>query len=93
MTTEEMKQSSYQCIKDELEKAFASGAMPNVKGFKKVIASLKKRMKLVESGTSFFARSQEDVTRAELAVARLSGQLQAYQEKLNMITEKLKQNE
>ena len=92
MNTEETKQKAYSRIKDELDRQLASGMLINIKGLKKVIAFLKKRIKLLESGTMFFARSVEDVEKANLAIASLSGELQAYQERYSWIQNKLKES-
>ena len=92
MTTEETKQSAYQRIKEQLDKLFVPGSIPNVKAFKKIIADLRKRIKLLEAGTPFFASGMEDVSKAQSAIARLSGELQAYQERYAMIQERLKSN-
>ncbi|MBQ8969176.1 MAG: hypothetical protein IJ064_05545 [Bacteroidaceae bacterium] len=93
MNPEETRQSAYQNIKANLDNLFSKGGIPNIKGFQKTIRDLKKRINLLETGTQFFATSLEDVAKAELAVARLNGQLQAYQERYNWIQAKLKENQ
>ena len=90
MKSEQMKQSAYTAIKEQLDKAFEKGGIPNIKAFKKIMSDLRKRIKLLESGTSVFARNMEDVEKAQLQIARLSGQLQAYQERMNWIDERMK---
>ena len=86
----ETKETAYQSIKAQLDATFAKGGIPNIKAFKKIIADLKKRIKLLETGTEFFATSMADVEKAQFQIARLSGQLQAYQERYNWIQEQLK---
>lgn len=92
MNPEEMRQSAYQTIKAQLDKAFAGGGIPNVKAFQKAIRDLKKRIKLLDCGTSFFACSLDDIEKVQLQTARLSGQLQAYQERYDWIKTRLKEN-
>lgn len=87
---ESTKQQFYQTTKDQLDAAFSKGGIPNIKKFKKIIHDLKSRIKLLETGTDFFATSTDDVNKAAFLVARLSGQLQAYQERYNWIQERLK---
>lgn len=89
MTIEETKSAAYMSIKNQLDEAFAKGGIPNIKAIKKVIADLKKRIKAVEFGSAF-ASSMDELHKAELAVARLSGQKQAYQERLDWINERIK---
>ena len=89
---EEIKQTAYQSIKSQLDEVFSKGGIPNIKAFKKIIADLKKRIKLLESGTEFFATSMEDVEKAEFQIARLTGQLDAYKERYDFIQRKLKEN-
>ena len=92
MNTEEVKKSAYRRVKEELDKQFASGMIPCIKGFKKAIAVYKKRIKILESGTMFFARGLDDVDKASLAIAKLSGELQAYQERCSWIQNKMKES-
>lgn len=92
-TTEETRKTAYQSIKSQLDSIFSKGGIPNVKAFQKIIRDLKKRIKLLESGTEFFACSLEDVEKAEVRIATLSGQLEAYQERYNWIQAKLKENQ
>lgn len=87
---ESTKQQFYQTTKSQLDAAFSKGGIPNIKKFKKIIHDLKSRIKLLETGTEFFATSTDDVNKAAFLVARLSGQLQAYQERYNWIKERLK---
>lgn len=87
------KQQFYQTTKDQLDAAFSKSSIPNIKKFKKIIHDLKSRIKLLETGTEFFATSMDDVNKAAFLVARLSGQLQAYQERYNWIQERLKAGE
>ena len=90
MKTEQLKQSAYTAIKEQLDMAFEKGGIPNIKAFKKIMADLKKRIKLLESGASFFVQNMEDVNKVSLQIARLSGQLQAYQERYDWIKAKMK---
>ena len=90
MNPEEMRQSAYQTIKAQLDQVFVGGGIPKVNAFQKTIRDLRKRVKLLQSGTAFFAQSLEDVEKAQLQIARLSGQLQAYQERYDWIKERLK---
>ena len=91
MTTAETKQSAYQSIKEQLDKLFQSGGIPNISAFQKTIRDLRKRIKLLEAGTPFFAISEAEVQKASLAIANLSGQLQAYQERYDWIRAKLRE--
>ena len=88
-TTEQMKQESYASVKEQLDAAFAKGGIPNIKAFKATIASLRKRIRNVEQGV-VFALSLEEVRNAEMVIAMLQGQRQAYQERLDWINEKIK---
>ena len=90
-TTEQMKQESYTSIKEQLDAAFAKGGIPNIKGIKATIASLRKRIRNVEQGV-VFALSLEEANKAELVIAMLQGQQQAYQERLDWINERLNAN-
>lgn len=89
---EQSKNESYQNIKGQLDKILVPGVIPNIKGIKKIIATLKKRIKILETGTMFFCNSDDQFEKSQLAIARLSGELQAYQERYNEIQEKLRQN-
>ena len=91
-SSKEIKQTAYQSIKSQLDNAFSKGGIPNIKAFKRIIVDLKKRIKLLESGTEFFATSMEDVEKAEFQIARLTGQLDAYKERYDFIQRKLKEN-
>lgn len=91
-STNTEKQTEYQSTKKTLDETFAKGGIPNIKQFKKIIADLKKRIRLLESGTAFFATCHEDVAKAAIQTARLSGQLEAYQERYKWIQERLKAN-
>ena len=86
------KQTAYQSTKKTLDDTFANGGIPNINHFKKIIADIKKRIRLLESGTAFFATCHEDVTKAAIQTARLSGQLEAYQERYKWIQGMLKAN-
>ena len=90
MELEQVKRTAYTAIKKELDEAFGKGGIPNIKVFKKTISDLSKRIKLLESGILFFPRSLEDVNKAQRQIARLSGQLQAYQERYEWIMNKMK---
>ena len=92
MNTEEVKKSAYRRVKEELDKQFASGMIPCIKGFKKVIAEYRKRIKILRSCATFFVVSLEDVDRLSLAIAKLSGELNAYQERYIEIQQKIKEN-
>ena len=85
MTADETKASAYQNIKEQLDNLFAKGGIPSIKGFQKVIRDLRKRIKLLEAGCPFFATSEADVEKTNLAIARLSGQLQAYKERYDKV--------
>jgi hypothetical protein len=91
MSPEEIKASAYKSIKEQLDSLFAKGGIPNLRAFQKIIRDLRKRIKLLDGGTAFFARSLEDVEKAQLQSARLSGQLQAYKERYDWIRAKLKE--
>lgn len=92
-STDIEKQTAYQSTKKTLDDTFAKGGIPNIKNFKKIIHDLKSRIKLLETGTEFFTTSTDDVNKAAFLVARLRGQLQAYQERYNWIQERLKSAE
>ena len=92
MNPDEIRLSAYKTIKEKLDMLFASGGIPNISGFQKTIRDLRKRIKLIDSGTQFFANNLDDVEKAQLQTARLSGQLQAYEEKYDRIKSKLKEN-
>ena len=90
MTIEEMKQKAYNSIKGQLDTLFEKGGIPNIKGFKKVIADLQRRIRLIES-QAVFANSLEEVDKANLAIANLQGQCQAYKERLTWVNNKIKE--
>ena len=81
MTIEETKSAAYNSIKNQLDAAMANGSILSIKGLKKAIADIKKRIKAVEFGSAF-ASSMEELHKA--------GQKQAYQEKLDWINERIK---
>jgi len=88
-TTSEIKQESYNSIKNQLDAAIANGSLLSLNGLKKVIRDLRKRIKNVEQGV-VFALSLEEVNKAELVIAMLQGQCQAYQERLDWMNERIK---
>lgn len=72
---------------DELLKVYKG--IPNLKGFEKIIRETKKKIKAIENG-SCFAKDDEEVRQAEIATARRSGELQAYEETLASIKKRIK---
>lgn len=91
MTIEETKQKAYESIKGKLDAAFANGGIPNIKAFKATLEDIKKRIKIVEKHSAF-AQDLDEVQKAELAIARLRGQQEAWQERLDWINERMKTN-
>lgn len=89
MTIEEVKQKAYTNLKDGLDAVFVRGAIPNIKAIKKELVSVNKRINTIETGSAF-ARSLEEVNKAELAIARLSGEREAWQERIDWINERLR---
>lgn len=89
MTIEEVKQKAYTNLKDRLDAVFVRGAIPNIKAIKKKLVSVNKRINTIEAGSAF-ARSLEEVNKAELAIARLSGEREAWQERIDWINERLR---
>ena len=79
---------NHDTTKANLENAI-KGHIPNIKAFKAAIKDLTKRIKLVACKMQF-ACSDEEVRLAEAAVARLSGQRDAYVEVLADINAKLR---
>jgi len=86
------KQRGYEETKSGLDKVFTPGAIPNIKAIKKIIADLRKRIGILKTGAILFTTSLDEVDKANLQMERLSGQLQAYQERYDWIKEKLKES-
>lgn len=91
MEYEEMQQRAYEETKSGLDKVFTPGAIPNINAIKKIIADLRKRINILQTGAILFATSLDEVDKVNLQMERLSGQLQAYQERYDWIKEKLKE--
>lgn len=94
LTTEqydEIKNKQYTSKKKSLDNLLASGGIPNIKAFNKVIKDLKNRINIVENGSAF-AQDLEEVTKAEVALANLSGELMAFEETLKEIKRKIKEH-
>ena len=92
MTVEETRKSAYESIKQQLDRVFSKGGIPNLNGFRKILRDLRKRIKTIENGALMFAQSLDEVRKAELAIANLQGQLDAYKERFDWIVKKIKQN-
>lgn len=92
MTVEETRKSAYEGIKQQLDRVFSKGGIPNLKRFKKIITDLKKRIQTVESGAVMFARTLEEVRKAELTLANLQGQYDAYKERYDGFLKRIKEN-
>lgn len=89
MTIEETKHKAYTSIKGQLDSAFAKGGIPNIKAFKKALENIKKRIKTIELNC-VFAKDLEEVQKAELAIAHLRGEQEAWQERLDWINDRIK---
>jgi hypothetical protein len=83
MNTETTKQAAYESAVDKLDKAFAKGGVPSIKGFKRVLADYNRRINVLVDGAEMCARNLEDVNKTELAIARLQGERQAFQERFD----------
>ena len=92
MTREETRKSAYEGIKQQLDRVFSKGGIPNLNSFRKILRDLRKRIKTLESGALMFAMTLEDVRKAELAIANLQGQLDAYKERYDWIIKQIKKN-
>lgn len=93
MTSEqynEIQKIVYRDLKDNFDKKMSEGYLPNVSGIKKEILSLKRKIKRVTDGACF-ARNMEEVDKTEHILARLMGQLKAYQDILSNVNERIKE--
>lgn len=93
MTIEDTRESAYKNIKQQLDRVFSKGGIPNLKDFKKIINDLHKRIKTIENGALMFANTLDEVRKAELAIANLQGQYDAYKERYNIFMKRIKENE
>ena len=70
-----IKEGRYRELKEAFDKLLAVyEGVPSVKGFDKVIRDTKKRIKALEVGSAF-AKDDEEVKQAEIAMARRCGEL------------------
>ena len=84
------KENRYKEMKEALDNLLKEyKGIPNIKGFEKIIRETKKKIKAIENG-SCFAKDDEEVRQAEIAMARRSGELQAYEEILASIKKRIK---
>lgn len=86
-----VKENRYNEMKEALDKVLNEHkGIPNIKGFEKAIRETKKKIKAIENG-SCFAKDDEEVRQAEIAMAIRSGELQAYEETLASIKKRIKE--
>lgn len=86
-----VKENRYKEMMEAFDKVLKEHkGIPNVKGFEKAIRDTKKKIKAIENG-SCFAKDDEEVRQAEVAMARRSGELQAYEETLASIKKRIKE--
>lgn len=86
-----VKENRYKEMKEAIDKVLKEHkGIPNIKGFEKAIRDTKKKIKAIEFG-SCFANDDEQVRQAEIAMARRSGELQAYEETLASIKKRIKE--
>lgn len=86
-----VKEDRYKEMKEALDNILKEHkGIPNIKGFEKAIRDTKKKIKAIENG-SCFAKDDEEVRQAEIAMAKRSGELQAYEETLSYINKRIKE--
>lgn len=86
-----IKEGRYKELKEAFDKLLAVyEGVPSVKGFDKVIRDTKKRIKALEVGSAF-AKDDEEVKQAEIAMARRCGELQVYTEIRSMVKKRIKE--
>lgn len=86
-----VKENRYKEIKEAFDKILKEHkGIPNIKGFQKAIRDIKKKIKAIENG-SCFAKDDDEVRQAEIAMARRSGELKAYEETLATIKKRIKE--
>lgn len=84
------KENRYKEMKEALDNLLkVYKGIPNIKGFEKIIRETKKKIKTIENGFCF-AKDDEEVRQAEIAMARNRGELQAYEETLASIKKCIK---
>lgn len=86
-----VKENRYKEMKEAFDKVLKGyKGIPNIKGFQKAIRDTKEKIKALENGLCF-AKDDVEVRQAEVAMARRSGELQAYEETLASIKKRIKE--
>ena len=84
-----VKENRYNEMTESLNKVLKEHkGIPNINSFEKAIRETKKKIKAIENG-SCFAKDDEEVRQAEIAMAIRSGELQAYVETLASIKKRI----
>ncbi len=91
MTVEETKRTAYENTVAQFDKLLSEGAILSARRMKKAIADFGKRIRTVELGV-MFAKSIEEVSKAEQAIANLQGQKDAFKERYEWLVKKLNEN-
>lgn len=85
------EKEAYQATKERIESLLSKeGFLPDIKGFKKIIAQYSKRINLLYKGSQVFAQTTKDVEKISERIAVLRGTRTAYKEALLAIEENIK---
>lgn len=84
-----LEEARYKQDRTDLYGLISTG-IPNVKSFEGEVRKLKKRMLIIENG-AVFAQSEQEVYRAEHALATLRGRLRAVKEVLAYIKKRIRE--
>lgn len=86
-----VKENRYKEMKEAFDKVLKEyKGIPNIKGFQKAIRDTKNKIKALENGLCF-AKDDEEVRQAEVAMARRCGELQVYTEIRSMVKKRIKE--
>ena len=86
-----VKENRYKEMKEAFDKVLKEyKGIPNIKGFQKAIRDTKEKIKALENGLCF-AKDDEEVRQAEVAMARRCGELQVYTEIRSMVKKRIKE--
>ena len=86
-----VKENRYKEMKEAFDKVLKEyKGIPNIQGFQKAIRDTKNKIKALENGLCF-AKDDEEVRQAEVAMARRCGELQVYTEIRSMVKKRIKE--
>lgn len=86
------KQSAYEDTYNAVMQKLGMGYLPNIKGLRNEIRSIKGRMDLIEAHATF-AQSIEEVDKAKEKLAVLGGQREAYKAILKYVNDRIRETE